>query len=84
MLGKLRTIELIEADIQVLMRIIVNQRNEGNIESDPRISKSNYRLRLKYSIEDAILEKRLVYDNSLLSRKYIIYNMTDLESCYNR
>ena len=42
------------------MRIIVNQRNKGKIESDPRIAKSNYGLRPKYSIKDAILKKRLV------------------------
>ena len=57
-LGKLRTIELIEADIQILMRIIVNQRNKGKIESSLRITKSNYRLRLKYFIKDVMISVR--------------------------
>ena len=81
---KLRIIELIEADIQLLTRITVNKRNKHNIEKYPRIAKYNYSLRPNYSIKDAILEKRLAYDNSIINENYTICNMTDLESCYNR
>jgi len=56
-LGKLRTIQLIEADLQLLMRIFINDQNKGSIETDERISKSNYGSRPGYSIQDAILEK---------------------------
>ena len=35
---KLRIIQLIEADLQILMRIFINERNSGRIETDPRIS----------------------------------------------
>ena len=57
MFGKLRIIELIKSDVQILIRIIVNQRNKGKIKSNPRIAKSNYRSRSKYSIENVILKK---------------------------
>ena len=56
-LGKLRTIQLIEADLQLVMRILVNNRNKHRIERDSRISKSNYGSMPRYSIDDAILEK---------------------------
>ena len=80
----LRTIQLIEADLQILMRILVNQRNKCKIEKDLKVAKCNYRLRLQYLVEDAILEKRLVYNNSFLNMKHIIYNITDLKSYCDR
>ena len=75
---KLRIIKLIEADLQILIRIFANERNSSRIETDPRISKCNYGLRKGYLIDNAILKKRIVYNNSLLTRYYIIHNMTDL------
>ena len=60
------------------MRILVNNRNKYRIERDSRITKSNYESRLRYSIDDTILEKRLIHDNSILSGKQIIHNMTNL------
>ena len=54
-LGKLHTIQLIEADMQLIMRILVNIRNKLDIESDDRVSKSKYGSRPGYSIEDDIL-----------------------------
>ena len=48
------------------MRIGINTRNRGKTEQDKKVSKSNYGSRPKYSIEIAILEKRLLYDNSKL------------------
>ena len=83
-LGKLRTIMLIEADLQYIMRIYLEDKEEEMIESDERFSKSNYRLIKNYSIETAILEKQLTFDNSLLSSKLTIYHLTDLQSCYDR
>ena len=38
-LGKLRTIQLVEADFQLLMRIFTTERMVGVIEMDKRISK---------------------------------------------
>ena len=83
-LGKLRKIQLIEADLQITMRIVVNVRNKGNIESDDRVFNINYVSRPRCSIKDAILEKRLVFENGLVIVKHIIYDMTDLKACYDR
>ena len=83
-IGKLRTITLIEADLQNIMRIYLEDLDEEIIESDDRFSKSNYGLRKNYSIETAILEKRLMFDQSLLLGKLTIYHLTDLQSCYDR
>ena len=71
-LGKLRTIQLIEADLQLLMRIFLGLRDNKQIESDEMFLKSNYSSRKNYSIESAILEKWLIYDTSMLSGKPII------------
>ena len=79
-LGKLRIIALIEADWQHVMRIYLGEEEEEIIESDTRFSKSNYGSRKNYSIESALLEKRLIFDQSLLSCKLTIYSLTDLQS----
>ena len=41
-LGKLRTIQLIKADMQLLIRVFMSLRNQGQIEKDVRLSKYNY------------------------------------------
>ena len=66
--GKLCFIQLIEADLQLLIRILVNNRNKFKIEADQQIVKSNYDSRPDYLIEDIILEKQLVLDNSKVIR----------------
>ena len=83
-IGKLRTITLIEADLQLIMRIYFKDPHEEIIETDKRFSKSNYGSRKNYSIESAILEKRLSFDNSMICRNMTIYHLTDLQSCYDR
>ena len=57
-LGKLRTTQLVEADLQLLMRILIGGRKEEAIENDKRMSKFNYGSHTHYSIENSILEKR--------------------------
>ena len=49
-INKLHIIQLIEADLQIIMRIVVNTRNKHAIEKDKRILKYNYGLRSNYSI----------------------------------
>ena len=56
-LGKLRMIILIEANLQYIMQLYLNNDEEEIIGQDSRFSKSNYRSRKNYSIESAILEK---------------------------
>ena len=73
-----------EADFQLIMRMFVNIRNKVNIESDERVSKRNYGSRPGCSIEDAILEKTLIFDNSLVTGNHNIYAMTDLQDGYYR
>jgi len=82
-LGKLRIITLIKADLQYIMRIYLGDENEELIERDSRFSKANYSSRKNYSIESALLEKRLIFNNSMLSGKETIYTLTDLQSCYD-
>ena len=83
-LGKLRTIQLYEADLQLLMRIFIGGRNDENVENDSRISKFNYGSRKSYSIDEALLEKRLMYDTSIRDGQPMIHNISDLKACYDR
>ena len=48
---------MIETDLQLLMRILVNNKNKFKIEIDYQTAKSNYGSRLDYSINDTILEE---------------------------
>ena len=56
-LGKLRIITLIEADLQHAIRTHLNNDREEGIEKDRRLSKSNCSLKNNYSIESVALEK---------------------------
>ena len=53
------------------MRMCLEDSEEEMIELDDRFSKSNCSLRKNYSIETVTLEKRLTFDQSLLSAKSI-------------
>ena len=46
--------------------------------------KYNFESWKNYTIEEAILEKRLIYDCSIFNRKLTIHIITDLEACYDR
>ena len=83
-LGKLRIFTLIEGDLQMLMWIFLLAEEEELIENNKRFAKANYGLWKNYSIETAILEKHLIMDKSLLSMNVTMYNLTDLQSYYDR
>ena len=65
MLGELRIMKWVEADFQLLMRFFVNKRIVGVIETDEIIPKGNFGSRKWYSIDNLILEKRLLHDYSM-------------------
>ena len=50
-IGKLRIVTLIEADLQFRMRMKLGSKNKEIIEDDERFSKANYGSRKNYSIE---------------------------------
>ena len=66
------------------MKFQLKSNKEEMIEKDKRFSKSNNRSRKNYAIESAILQKKIVLDNSLNNTKQTIYDFTDLKSCCNR
>ena len=84
LLGKLQNLQLIEGDLQIMMRMFLFADGKELIEKDPRFSKANYRLRLNYSIKTALLEKRIIFDNSMLTMENTICTFTDLKVCYDR
>jgi hypothetical protein len=70
--------------VQLLIRILINQQCKFQIEKDPRVAKYDYGSRPHYSIDNMILEKRIIYDNSMLNSRDTIYNMTDLKLYYDK
>ena len=57
---------------------------EEIIEKDSRFSKANYSSQKNYSIEIAILEKRIIFNSSMINMQNTNYAFTDLKACYNR
>ena len=70
-LGKFHAMQLTEADLQSIMRMHVNIRNKRKTEKNERVSKRNYGSRPECSIDDAVLEKILIFDNSLVTGNHI-------------
>ena len=66
-----------------MMRIFLNSDEEEIVERDPRISKVNYGSCKNYSIETAILEKRLIFNCSMITIDKTIHTFTDLKACYD-
>ena len=83
LLGKLWNLQLIEGDAQIMMHIFLLAEETENIENVDRFSKANYGSKRKHSIETAKLEKRLVFDHSVIATKKTICNLTHLKSCYD-
>lgn len=63
-LRKLRTIQLLEADLQIIIRMHSVDLIQNDIESDNRVSKANYGSRKFYLIDNIILEKIILYNAS--------------------
>ena len=61
------------------MRVFVDERMVGLIETDEIISKGNYGSIKVYSIDDLILEKILSHDCSMQNMEETVHNFTDLE-----
>ena len=62
------------------MRIFIGGRIEGAIENDKRITKFNYGLQTHCSIENAIIEKRLMHALAIRDGKKMMHNISDLEA----
>ena len=70
--------------MQLLMIIFIGSRIEKKIETDDRLSQHGYGSRKGFSIESALLEKRLLLDNAKRAGHKMMYLMSDLEACYDR
>ena len=66
------------------MRIFLDVKDQELIKNNARFFKANYGSRRNYSIETAILKKRLIIDHSTLNLRDTICNFADLKSCYDR
>ena len=66
------------------MRLQLYSSEKEMIENNNCFSKLNYGSRKNYTIESAMLQKRLVLDNILNNMKHTIHNFTDLKSCYDQ
>lgn len=83
-LGKLRIIQLIEADLQLMLSIFFSLWNDSNIEEDLRLLKCNFGMRKGYSVKNAILEKQLLFESNSCIQKQFVYTFSNMEACYHR
>ena len=83
-LHKLRIIQLIEGDLQLLIRILVTQRTAVNAEKSSRLSTANYGNRKNFNIQTAILEKTLIHNIANSTHQPTIHYIDDRKSCYDR
>lgn len=83
-LGKLRIMQLIEADLKLIMRIFVDLRMENVTKNQRNLSRYNFGSRKVFSIDTATLEKRLMCDYAKYSGQRMVHNLSDLEACYDR
>ena len=67
-----------------MMRMFLYSEEEEIIEKDPRFSKANYGSQKNYLIETAILEKRIIFDSSMINMQNTIYAFTDLKAYYDQ
>ena len=63
-LKKLRMLEMIEAGLQLFMRTCLGSRMNKRVELENRVSKHNHGSRKGCSIENALLEKILMFDHA--------------------
>lgn len=82
LLNKLRIIQLIQADLQMLMRVLILPSANKVIE-EGIINKCQY-ARRKETMMNALVEKRLIIESSILTRKDPVWLVSDMSACYNR
>lgn len=81
---KLRIIQLIEADLQLFMRIAITNRTVIVAEKSNRLSCANFGNRKGYDISTAILEKTLIHNITYLNDHPTIHYIDDRQACYDR
>ena len=70
--------------MQLLIRIFLGLQLNPDIEQDIRISKFNFSSQKQFLIDEAILEKRLLYNSSIWIESPIVQVITDLSACYDQ
>lgn len=83
-LGKLHTIQIVEGDLQLLMRVLITLRNSERAERSDRLSCFNFGNRRNYDIQTAILEKQVIKDTANTLHLPIIHYLDDRQACYDR
>ena len=76
-LGKLRIIEIIKGDLQLIIRLCAGLRNNRNIKKDSRLSHSNFWSQQNYSIESTLLEKDwyMILGNTIVRLEYTYFQI---------
>lgn len=83
-LGKLRTIQLVEGDLKLVMRVLVTLRNSKRAEKSNRLSIYNFGNRKNFDIQTALLEKQLIKDSATVNNLPILHYLDDRQACYDR
>ena len=81
-IDKLRIIQLISADLQLLMRVIILPGAEA-VYHEKKLNESQY-ARKKTTVMSALVEKRLMIEQSKLTREDSMWVVSDMTACYDR
>ena len=66
------------------MRIHLSSEDEELTENNSRVSHANFGSRKNYAMLTVMLQKWLMFDNSLMTIKYNACTLTDSQSYYDR
>lgn len=81
---ELRTIVLMEADLNMCLKTVFGHRMMRNAEHSPEYPQSQFGSKRGSRAIEAVRLKRACYDNSRLLRDPSVMMTTDLHSCYDR
>lgn len=81
-IDKLRIIQLIQSDLQTVMKMLI-QPTATKLEREGKINLCQF-ARAKSTTISVLVEKRLLMENSILTRKYSIWIVSDMTACYDR
>ena len=84
LLERLRVIILFEADFNFMLKVIFGRRLMYHAEAHTGLGTDNHGCRAGRQVQDAILEKLLLYEFTRLSRTSLITVDNDAKSCFDR
>ena len=82
--SKMRIIQLLEADLNMYLKIIIGRRLSANAEKEKLLENDLHGGRKNHSAIDAVATQMLISQNALMERKNLITISLDASKCFDR